>query len=192
MKEVKHKTKIKTGTAFVVFVGIVGVLAGLYFFSIAKHWGGQVIENASENLNQVNLNSSLNGIDNTNQAVANTNTLPFKIYTNNLYGFTLELDKDSTVSEEEVEGITTISFGQGNYAAIMSPDMEGIVTESAPPLSEEKLTLDDTIEARLILGSSAKDGSEVTYILFTYKDNLYEFAGDANFLDKVVNTLNFN
>lgn len=153
-------------------------------------------QSAQGNTNQENANS-VNQSGNTNIAQQNTNTANTPaVGGEDLSLFVAEdttwqienTDKQSKTTTQD--NITTVEFADGTVT-VMPEENEGIVMHSFGSTKVEDIKV-GSVPAQKITGSSAKDGSEVVYILLKHEGLLYEFQGKDAFLnDTVPNTFTF-
>lgn len=134
-----------------------------------------------------------NPVTNVNTAAANVNTKSNQAASNSAlssedaieeYGFWVPALNQSTPKKTSQGDTTSYDFGSGNAVSIMSQDAKTMVTASLSNTKEEPLTIDGYTATR-VTGVSAKDGSQVIYLLIDVDEQLYFVRGTEQFRDSV-------
>lgn len=97
--------------------------------------------------------------------------------------FTTPSGETEEVTATQEEETTVYEFGNENAVTIMPTGSEDLLLAHVGNISEEAITVDGR-PARRITGTSAKDGSEVTYIIVDDGDQIYFIRGTAAFLQE--------
>ncbi len=85
----------------------------------------------------------------------------------------------------EADGTRVFEITTTDSISVMPLESESIIRNSYGSLTETP-RLVDGVEASDIIGTSAKDGSEIRYLLIKDSDNLYFLRGSNEFLDNVI------
>ncbi|MEK7158518.1 MAG: hypothetical protein AAB733_03035 [Patescibacteria group bacterium] len=201
----------KTGTSFILFVAVVLLGIGMYFFWNRPPVSSEV-QNANENVNET-LPEGVGGADteeglnedeaeevledagvnrNLNANLANTNAVgDDKKLVNETYGFLLNLP-DGWIAKEQAGGeIYSIDFSDGSTMSVLSADEEELVRDSFTIIIERSVLVRGTAATR-ISATSLKDGSAVEVLFVPDDPYVYHFRGTGVFIDMIQEQFSLN
>jgi len=179
----------KNGTLFIVFLIVATVIVVFYFSSWQNTDNSDVNTDGTDKNANVNTNTSASANSNINLN-SNSNINSTEAQGGDLsdgFGFTL----NGFSGLPEAQGtMTSFDLGDGNTLVVMSLDDEGMVRNSYGATTEEEVVVSGE-PAKLITGSSAKDGSKVKIVLMEYNEKLLFFKGSTDFLNNLSNVIEF-
>lgn len=189
----------KTGLLFFAFLLIVTIFLAYAFWNQnedrdqANQIGNR--QTKSTNMNQkiaenANQNQEIENSNSNNSLNINTNSVQDNQIKSSVYNFSFALADNETVNETEAENIHTFHLGDNNKITILSADLLDFVKSDNGAVSEEAVTIDG-VPGERVTGVDARDGSEIEFIVVVNKDKLYDFHGESEFLDRVVESFKF-
>lgn len=189
----------KTGLLFFAFLLVVTLFLAFAFWNQDEE-SDQANQTKNEQVKPANVNQGVQ--ENTNQTQeaensntnsklnSNTNSVQDNQIQNSDYNFSFDLLENETVVETEAEDIHTFHLGENNKITVLSADMLNFVKSDNGAIAEEAVTVDGVAGER-VTGVDARDGTEIEFIVVVHGDQLYDFHGLSDFLNRVISSFKF-
>lgn len=193
-----YRNNNKSGLYFILFI----VAAGLIFVWYFADWNG---ETETENSNQQQTESEESeqnkekNKETEKKVVKDDNKNENENVNSEVGGESMEVEEQDLgltvigygeLKKTSQEEMANVDLGDGNSISVMPLEYENMVINSISATKEEIIQVQGQ-EGVKLTGGSAKDGSEVSFVLVKVDDNLYQFRGNDSFLDNLDNFVKF-
>lgn len=178
-----ENVKSKSGKPFFVFIIVVGILLilmNIVFSNTSSESTVETAENKNEADESVNTNDLTLLTNEENEEFESKEELYLFEF-----GFWIPEMSESVSATTSDDGETvTLDFGGNNIISSMPLETESIIQGSYSTKTEDEITIGG-YSGKRITGISAKDGSEVNYMLIPTDEQLLFVRGEVEFIDGV-------
>lgn len=185
----------KTGLLFFTFLLIVALFL-LYAFwdqeqgalpANQNNNNQTVLSNTNQSSPNANQNENSNTPSNLN---SNANPVINNQLSSSKYGFFFPLQTGETVKETEAEDIHAFQLNNNDKIVVLPAELLDFVKSDNGAVSEEVVKVDG-VSGQRVNGVDARDGSKIEFIVVVHKNQLYDFHGSSEFLDRITEFFKF-